>query len=195
MPDNHSRLDPELAEALAAVPIGPNGLFDLTDIPATRGFVRAFAESLAAAAPQDDRVTVEEHVAVGDVDVPLRVLRPPTLEGASPALVWFHGGGQVLGYAAQDDSYLEPLCLAVGCVVVAVDYRLAPEAPAPSAAQDGVTAYRWLLDNCDRLGIDGRRIGLAGASGGGGVAAATALMIRDGGLPAPPRPRRSRPAA
>lgn len=102
-----------------------------------------------------------------------------------PVLLWFHGGGQVLGYAAQDDPTLKRLCLEVGCAAASVDYRLAPEAPAPAAAEDGLLAYRWLRSQAAALGFDGDRIAFAGQSGGGGIAAATALMIRDQGEPAP----------
>ena len=182
-----SGLDPELAVALAAVPRGSGGVFDISDIPATREAVRAFAEQIAAQVPDDPSVSVEEHIAQpgdGGSDVVLRLLRPAA-DGVLPALLWFHGGGQVLGYAAQDDAYLKPLCSAVGCVVIAVEYRLAPEAPAPAAAEDGYTAYRWVREQAEQLGVDSSRIGLAGASGGGGIAAAAALMIRDRGLPTP----------
>lgn len=188
MSNNHERLDPELAQALAAIPKGPQGVFDLTDIPATRIAVRAFAESIAAQSPDDPSVTVEEYIALGanHPDVSLRLLRPRSLDATpQPALLWFHGGGQVLGYAAQDDAYLKPLCATVGCITIAVDYRLAPEAPAPAAAQDGALAYRWVLEHAEELGIDPHRLGIAGASGGGGIAAATAQIIRDQGLPAP----------
>lgn len=180
-------LDPELAAALALVPMGPHGVFDLTDIPGTREAVRALAEQVAGQTPDDPSVRVEEHLVPGTdrrPDIPLRVLRPTT-DGPAPGLLWFHGGGQVLGRAADDDGYLRPLCAAVGCVVIGVDYRLAPEAPSPSAAEDAVTAYTWVQEHAVDLGVDPARLGLAGASGGGGIVAAAALMIRDRRLPAP----------
>ena len=188
MTDNHSLLDPELANVLAQIPMSPQGVFDLGDIPATRVAVRAFAEAYAAQTADDPTVGVEEHsVPAPDApEVPIRLLR--RRNGGSepqPAVLWFHGGGQVLGYAAQDDGYLKRLCTAVGCIAVAVDYRLAPETPAPGAAADGVAVYRWVLEHADELGVDASRVGLAGASGGGGIAAAVALMIRDSGLPTP----------
>ena len=102
-----------------------------------------------------------------------------------PAFLWFHGGGQVLGYAAQDDAVLKRLCTEVGCIVAAIDYRLAPEARSPAAAEDGYSAYRWLRQEATKLGIDEQRIGIAGASSGGGIAAAATLMIRDRGARVP----------
>ncbi|MGW3232383.1 alpha/beta hydrolase [Kitasatospora sp. NPDC001095] len=182
------RIDPELGRALADVPMTPNGVFDLTDIAATRETLRAFAEASAADAPDDPSVTVEEHRAArpdGGPDVPIRLLRPTTASGPLPVLLWFHGGGQVLGFAAQDDPWLKRLCARVGCAVAAVDYRLAPETPAPGAAEDGYAGHRWLVREAGALGLDGARIGIAGQSGGGGIAAATALLVRDRGGRAP----------
>ncbi|MFD3942015.1 alpha/beta hydrolase [Streptomyces sp. NPDC058579] len=105
--------------------------------------------------------------------------------GPLPVIMWFHGGGQVLGFAAQDAPWLKQLAAALGCAVAAVDYRLAPETPAPGAAEDGYTAYRWISDNATDLGLDPTRVGLAGQSGGGGIAATTALVIRDRGAATP----------
>ncbi|MEV4099358.1 alpha/beta hydrolase fold domain-containing protein [Nonomuraea sp. NPDC049649] len=112
-------------------------------------------------------------------------MRPQKARGPLPVIMWFHGGGQVLGFAAQDAPWLKRLCAALGCAVAAVDYRLAPETPAPGAAEDGYTAYRWISDNASDLGLDPTRVGLAGQSGGGGIAAATALLVRDRGAATP----------
>ncbi|MFD0508640.1 alpha/beta hydrolase [Streptomyces chiangmaiensis] len=161
-------------------------MFDLSDLEGTRADVRAFAEAIAAQMPDEPSVSVEQ-VEVPRPDgstLPVRLLRPTAQAGPLPVLLWFHGGGQVLGYAAQDDPNLKRLCLEVGCIAASVDYRLAPEAPAPAASEDGLLAYRWLRRQAATLGIDDSRIALAGQSGGGGIAAATALMIRDQGEPA-----------
>lgn len=180
------RIDPELAEALRAIPRGPAGIYDLGDIPGTRGAVREQARAMAAQMPDDPSVSVEELEAPRQdgPGIPLRLLRPDK-QGPLPALLWFHGGGQVLGYAAQEDPFLKRICAEVGCTVAAVDYRLAPEAPAPAAAEDGLLAYSWLRERAGGLGLDAERIGIAGASGGAGIAAATALMVRDRGAAKP----------
>lgn len=183
MTDRRLLVDPELADALKALPIGPAGLFDLTDIPGTREALRSFPADEDESLP----VSVEEYHASrpNGPDVPIRLLRPQGADGPLPVLLWFHGGGQVLGFAAQDDFWLKPFSLAAGCAIAAVDYRLAPETPAPGAAEDGFAAYRWLGQEADRLGLDGTRIGIAGQSGGGGIAAATTLLIRDRDASAP----------
>jgi acetyl esterase/lipase len=178
-------MDSELREALAAISTGPGGLFDLDDLEGARKELRAFAEAVAA--NDDPSVSVEtyEETQSAAPPVPIRLFRPRSGSGPLPALLWFHGGGQILGYAAQEDAYLKQLSRAVGCIVASVDYRLAPEAPSPAGAEDGYLAYRWLRDQADHLGISAGRIGLAGASGGGCIAAAAALMIRDRGDPTP----------
>ncbi|WP_133916101.1 alpha/beta hydrolase [Streptomyces sp. NBC_00582] len=187
MSSSRPAIDSELAAALQAMPFGPNGVFDLTDIPATREAVRALAETIAATIPDEPTVTADElHVPRADAsDVPLLLLRPRNAPGPLPVIVWFHGGGQVLGFAAQDAPWLKQLSAALGCAVAAVDYRLAPETPAPGAAEDGYAAYRWIGDHAADLGLDPTRVGLAGQSGGAGIAAATALLIRARGAATP----------
>ncbi|NEC68843.1 alpha/beta hydrolase [Streptomyces sp. SID9727] len=183
----HERIDPELAEVLKQVPMTEAGVFDLSDLEGTRVGVRAFAEAIAAQIPDEPSVSVEEVQAPRSdgSTLAIRLLRPTEAAGPLPVLLWFHGGGQVLGYAAQDDPTLKHLVLEVGCIVASVDYRLAPEAPAPAAAEDGLLAYRWVRSRAAALGMDTGRVALAGQSGGGGIAAATALLIRDQGGPAP----------
>ncbi|MGW2689999.1 alpha/beta hydrolase fold domain-containing protein [Streptomyces sp. NPDC001414] len=178
----HDRIDHELAEALAQMP----GSLDLSDLKGAREILQAIGEQMAASAPAFPGISVEEITApvAGAPDVPVRILRPRG-EKPLPVILWFHGGGQILGTAAQDDPYLMPLVDQIGAAIVAVDYRLAPEHPAPAAAEDGLHAYQWLLDNAEALGFDSDRIAIAGASGGAGIAAATALMIRDAELPQP----------
>jgi acetyl esterase/lipase len=184
--DSHRWMDPELAQALAAVPMGPAGVFDLTDIEGTRAGGRAFAEAIAATLPEVPGVTVTEiHVPRPDggagPDIPVVLLRPQNTTGPLPVIMWFHGGGQVVGFAAQDTAWLKQLCVDLGCAVASVEYRLAPETRAPGAAEDGDAVFRWITENpaSGQLGLDRSRVGLAGQSGGGGVAVATALLIRD----------------
>jgi acetyl esterase/lipase len=181
------KLDTELATALAALPMSEGRLFDLRDIAGTRAAIDQMAAADASAAAADTAVTVEvieAGVSPGH-HVSIRFFRPATRHAALPVLLWFHGGGQVLGFAGQEDSYVKRICREVGCVVASVDYRLAPESPSPAAAEDGYLAYRWLHDEASRLGIDATRMGIAGPSGGACIAAATTLMIRDREAPPP----------
>lgn len=101
-----------------------------------------------------------------------------------PAVLYIHGGGYVLGHPDRDDINCEITVLEVNCVVVSVDYRLAPEHPYPAAIDDCYTALKWMADSATELNIDSKRIAVAGASAGGGLTAALSLMVRDKGGPA-----------
>ncbi|MFF9706691.1 alpha/beta hydrolase [Streptomyces griseofuscus] len=183
-------IDPELAAALAALPKAPNGaLLDLSDIPVCRERVAAAEEWLPA--PEPDPRVKSETLSLPRADgtvLDVLMFHPGDPDRARPALVHFHAGGQVLGSAHDRTAraYCADLALRLDVVLAAVDYRLAPETPAPGAAEDGHLAYTYLTAHAAEHGIDPDRIGLAGASGGGAVATAAALMLRDRGE-RPPR--------
>ncbi|QNK83277.1 alpha/beta hydrolase [Nakamurella sp. PAMC28650] len=112
----------------------------------------------------------------------LRILvirRRSESDSVTPGLLWVHGGGYVLGTADQDSLQVQQLVHEVGCTGVVVDYRLAPETPHPGPVEDCYAALRWLFANADALGVDARRIAVAGGSAGGGLAAGLCLLARD----------------
>ncbi|MEO8558492.1 MAG: alpha/beta hydrolase [Rhodospirillales bacterium] len=96
-----------------------------------------------------------------------------------PVLVFFHGGGWVIGDLDSHDVLCRQLAEAAGCAVVAVDYRMAPEHKHPAAVEDAYAATEWVARNGAKLGIDGHRMALGGDSAGGNLAAIVCLMIRD----------------
>ena len=96
-----------------------------------------------------------------------------------PGILWLHGGGYVLGSPEQDGASYTRVIEATGGVVVAPDYRLAPEAPYPAALDDCALALRWLRDNASDLGVRDDQLAVAGNSAGGGLAAALTLRERD----------------
>lgn len=100
-----------------------------------------------------------------------------------PAMLWIHGGGFVMGHPDMDDLLCERFVQTANCVVVSVDYRLAPEHPYPAAIEDCYAGLVWMTTEAPTLGIDSKRVAIAGASGGGGLTAALALMARDKGGP------------
>ena len=107
--------------------------------------------------------------------VPARLYKPnddPNL----PLLVYYHGGGWVLGSVESHDSICRALCMQTPCAVLSVDYRLAPENPFPAPLVDCVTATKWAHDNAAAIGIDPTRIAIGGDSAGGNLAAAIANM-------------------
>jgi acetyl esterase/lipase len=107
--------------------------------------------------------------------VSVRVHRPSPSRESSPSLLWIHGGGMVMGTAAQDDSICRRFAEELGIIVAAVDYRLAPEHPFPVPLHDCYDALLWLAGQKD---VDTNRIAVGGASAGGGLAAALALLAR-----------------
>ncbi|WBY01439.1 alpha/beta hydrolase [Ramlibacter tataouinensis] len=121
-------------------------------------------------------------------DIALRLYRPAGSDAgqALPVLVYYHGGGWVIGNLDTHDVLCRQLCNGSGCAVVAVDYRLAPEHPFPAAVDDAIAATRWIHANAGSLGLDGSRLAVGGDSAGGNLAAVVSLTERDagaGGLP------------
>ncbi|MFD5074530.1 alpha/beta hydrolase [Streptomyces sp. NPDC058371] len=110
--------------------------------------------------------------------VPVRVYRPDT-DGPVPTVVFFHGGGWLTGDLDTHDDPCRRMCRDVGVVVVAVDYRLAPEHPFPAAYDDCLAAAAWVADHIDDYGGRRDRLAVAGDSAGGNLAAAVALTFRD----------------
>jgi acetyl esterase len=118
--------------------------------------------------------------------IPVRVYRPREAAGNAllPALVYFHGGGWVIGDLDTHDVLCRQLVAHSGVALVSVDYRLAPEHKFPAAVEDCWAATRWVAASGAGLGIDGRRLAVGGDSAGGNLAAVMALMARDQGGPA-----------
>ncbi|MFN5574081.1 MAG: alpha/beta hydrolase, partial [Bradyrhizobium sp.] len=115
--------------------------------------------------------------------IPARLYRPKTIRhngGLAPALVFFHGGGWVIGNLDSHDVVCRALAHEGELIVVSIDYRLAPEHKFPAAVDDAVAATRWVADQAASLGIDDTRLSVGGDSAGGNLAAVVALSARDG---------------
>jgi acetyl esterase/lipase len=110
--------------------------------------------------------------------VGVRLHRPPGATEPGPGLLWIHGGGYVIGTASQDDVVCRRIARDLGITVVAVDYRLAPEHPYPTPLEDCYSALSWLAG---LPAVDPTQVAIGGASAGGGLAAALALLTRDRG--------------
>jgi len=130
----------------------------------------------------------EERFVPGPLDAPdVRVLiytPPGKASAARPALLHIHGGGYIMGTPEINDGMNRAIAQETDCVVVSVDYRLAPETVWPGSLHDNFAALCWLAAQADELGVDPARIAIAGESAGGGHAAALALHARDQGGPA-----------
>ena len=176
-------LDPQVRRYLDNVLAA--GLPPLYGQPLAQVRQSARAAGPAMFGPVDPVAGVEDLALPGPAGaIPVRVYRPAAA-GAGPrgALVWFHGGGWVLGDLDSHDPLCRSLAARTGAVVVAVDYRLAPEHVFPAAIVDCWTVTQWLAANGASLGIDSLRLAVGGDSAGGTLAATVAVKARDSGLP------------
>ncbi len=170
------RVDPELVEA---VDLFPAELITAIgdDPPAARAMLEGLMEAMVDALPPTD-VTIEERAIPGpDGDIPIAIYQPPN-PAPRPGLLMIHGGGYIVGTAREDINgigYAEH----VGCTVVSVEYRMAPEYTYKEAIADCFAGLNWIFDNADQLGVDASRIAIGGGSAGGGLTAALALYNRD----------------
>ncbi|CAN5825065.1 alpha/beta hydrolase [soil metagenome] len=144
----------------------------------------------ALSGPGEDVAAVEDRTAPGPTgDVPVRVYRPSDDDGdgdgdgLAPVLVWFHGGGFVIGDLETTDSTCRGLAAGSGVTVVSVDYRLAPEHPFPAGFDDCLAVTRWVADHGTDIGVDDNRMAVGGDSAGGNLAALVAVAARDHGGP------------
>ena len=174
------RYDAELA---AVLPFNVKIPFD--DISeARRVEAEAMAERLKARAelPEDPSVIVEDRVLrrpPGTYELPVRIYTPARRRSSLGALVFFHGGGYVLGNLDNEQPRCSHFASKVNCVVVSPDYRLAPEHPFPAALDDCFRTVSWVAEEGARLGVDPSRIAVGGISSGGGLAASVAHRARD----------------
>jgi acetyl esterase len=147
-----------------------------------------FRETRPASTPEAPAIgPVKDLAAEGPLgSIPLRLYRPAGVDAAArlPVLVYFHGGGWVIGDLDTHDTLCRQLTAEAGVSVVSVDYRLAPEHKFPAAVDDSWAATRWVFAHAAELGVDGGRLAVGGDSAGGNLAAVVALLARDGGGPA-----------
>ncbi len=176
-------LDPTLQLLLAAQrAVGINGLVVNDDPGASR--IQAREVAVAFGGPQI-------HVAVSDTaipgpagDIPVRHYRPANAD-LTPLLVFYHGGGWVIGDLDTHDGLCRLACRDAGIQVLSVDYRLAPEHPAPACIDDAYAAFRWACEHAADLGAGPGKIAVGGDSAGGNLAAVVSQLARDDGGPTP----------
>jgi acetyl esterase len=162
------------------------GPVDFTDLDPDdfRQLFRASLGTLDAAAAGEPAEAVENRSVPGPGGpIGLRLYRPPA-PAPAPVVLFFHGGGWVIGDVDTHDGSGRILSRRTGAVVVSVDYRLAPENRFPAALDDGAAALSWVADHAEELGGDPGRLGVAGDSAGGNLAAALTQRARDQGGPA-----------
>ncbi|MEU4116731.1 alpha/beta hydrolase [Kitasatospora sp. NPDC028055] len=167
-------LDPTLRKLLDGMPVTD---FDTVPLEELR---RANIANAAAQPRVVELPRIEDRRVDG---VGVRVYWPRADAAGLPVVVYYHGGGFVVGDLDTHDNVARTIAHRTGAVVVSVDYRLAPEDPYPAAVEDAFTALRWTAAHARELGADPERIAVAGDSAGGNLAAMVALRARDAGGP------------
>ena len=165
---------PELLPGLELIPT--------RDIDARRMEMLREAGLARPAVREVPDVAREERLIPGPPDAPqVRVLiyRPKAARVSAPAILHIHGGGYIMGAAEGSDGANRLLASDLGCVIVSVDYRLAPETPFPGPVEDCYAALDWLHASAGEVGVDAARIAIKGESAGGGLAAGLAILARD----------------
>jgi acetyl esterase len=153
---------------------------DMTPVQARAQFDAVARANKAGRSPVSSITNTSIRGSESTIDV--RVYRPNAL-APLPAIVYFHGGGHVVGSLDSHDLTARNLCSGAEAVVISVDYRLAPENKFPSAVIDAFAALLWVVGHAEDLGIDAERIGVAGDSAGANLAAVISIMARDAGSP------------
>jgi acetyl esterase len=118
-----------------------------------------------------------------DNQIPIRVYTPKEGQEPYPVMVYFHGGGWVLGGLDTHDSVARSLTNSSGAMMVSVDYRLAPENPFPAAVRDAFAATKWVMQHAEELGADPERVAIGGESAGGNLSTVTALQMKNSDMP------------
>ncbi|MGM5068794.1 alpha/beta hydrolase [Rhodococcus qingshengii] len=166
--------DPELAGPVAMLPE-----FDFRDLPAARAKSSEMIRLLGR--PDETGVQIEDRTIPGpegDPDLTLRIYVPDDI-GAPAAIYHIHSGGFIAGDLETEHAWCVDIARQLGIVVIAINYRLAPESPYPGPLEDVYTGLVWMASNAAEFGIDPKRIAVHGVSAGGGLAAALTLLARD----------------
>ena len=170
------QIDPEVLHALDTYP-AERYIAIGDDPPKARALTEAINREMRANLPPTD-VTIEERTIPGpDCEIPLAIYQPPA-PAPRGGLLWFHGGGYIVG-VERDDARCIEFAEVIGCTVVSVGYRLAPEATFRETIADAFATLNWLADHASELGIDRSRVAIGGGSAGGGLTAGLAHYNRD----------------
>jgi acetyl esterase len=169
-------LDPQARAVLDQIPALTDEVMLALSPPLLRQAMAAMPGSGGAV---EEVARVESRTLPGPAgEIPVRIYAPSAARGL-PVLVYFHGGGFVVGSLDTHDGTCRSLANAIGCAVVSVDYRLAPEHKFPAGPEDCYAATRWVAEKGAEIGVDGSRVAVGGDSAGGNLAAVVALMARD----------------
>jgi acetyl esterase len=169
-------LEPQAKAVLDQMPVLGDEVVLALEPPQLR---QAMAAMPGSVGPVEEVARVEDRTLPGPAgEIPVRIYAPSQARRL-PALVYFHGGGFVIGSLDTHDGTCRSLANAIGCCVVSVDYRLAPEHKFPAGPEDCYAATRWVAEKGGEIGVDSSRVAIGGDSAGGNLTAVVALMARD----------------
>jgi acetyl esterase len=179
-------LDPDAAAVFKAFQEAGRPAYETLTPPEAREF---YSQARFVSNPEPPELKSVEPLAIPAPhgSIPARIYTPKTLRklaGLAPCLVFFHGGGWVIGDLDSHDVVCRKLADEGQLIVISVDYRLAPEHKFPAAVDDAITATKWIAINGKQLGVDAARLMVGGDSAGGNLAAVVAISARDGNGPA-----------
>ena len=166
---------PEARQLLAALEAAGLPPFEHMTVPQAREATKGFIDLQG----EPEEIATEDRTITGPAgEIPIRVYTPAG-EGPKPVIVYFHGGGWVIGELDTVDNPLRRIANRTGAIVVSVDYRLAPEHRYPAAFDDSYAATAWVAEHAAELGGDPERVAVSGDSAGANLAAAVAIAARD----------------
>jgi acetyl esterase/lipase len=171
-----NRVHPELRASLNMM---PGEHFTKDSLPLLRKMMGSMSLQPVAS---DPNISIYNRLVPGPQDAPevkVRIYEPVDKAARIPGILYIHGGGYIVGTPEMTDASCMRMVKDIGCVVVSVDYRLAPDTPYPGPLEDCYAALKWFSDNAEELNVDRKNIAVAGGSAGGGLTAALALLARD----------------
>ena len=182
-----NRIDAESSIPLEALlNTYPGGLNAIKDIEERRNVLNYLIRIRTVGLPQIENVVIEDRTIAspdGLLEITVRIYKPTDFSESLPGIFLIDGGGMIMGSVETENIKAAMLCKTIHCVVVSVEYRLAPENPHPAPVQDCYEALVWMSKNAKEIGLDTDRLAIVGGSAGGGLAIATSLMARDQEFP------------
>ena len=175
------RVHPDLRKMFSLMPAQSDS-FNEENIYEIRKNLEAMIIEMNKSIPKNDSLLITERFIPGpegNPDVKVRLYEPKKKDKLLPGVLYLHGGGYIMGSSEIYDNQCQGIISEIECVIISVDFRLAPEHPFPAPLEDCYAALKWFAENSEELSVDSSRIAVVGGSSGGGLTAALSLLARD----------------
>lgn len=178
-------LDPQVEALLTAIEEGEIPSLHSMSYEDARKFYTMSSQRVAGDGPSNV-ISTDRSITGEGITLPIRIYQPDNHKDENmPCLIYYHGGGWCIGDLDSHDHICRWLSAGSHCVVIAADYRLAPEHKFPAAVEDALAVYNWVIEHSSELNIDGKRIAVGGDSAGGNLSAVLCLLLREQKVRAP----------